>query len=234
MNIKKFKMKNIRIVSLILGVVTIMFVMTRCQLAGLDLQEKYDYDAQAGIISNELNKTVLEFLNSRPDAFSLMLEGLNYAELSDRYNEPNSTYIVLTNAALNSYFLSHPRRNPLFNPNDPSTGLPFTVPISLTQFPKEEVQEFLLYHIVKGAYTWSNLPPVQTWYDTYASADTAKVNLYLMKNDRSPTIGFNDFPSHYLAAIRARTTNLKSSSGSYVHVLDNWLNYPTRAALEGN
>jgi hypothetical protein len=227
-------MKNIRISGLILGVIAIMFMMTRCQLAGLDLQEKYDYDAQAGILSNELHKTVYEFLNSRPDAFSLMLEGIEYAELSDRYNESNSTYIALTNAALARYFFAHQRPNPLYNPNDPSMGPAFTIPISLTQYPKEQVQEFLLYHIVKGAYTWSNLPPVQTWYDTYASADTAKVNLYLMKNDRSPTIGFNDFPTHYAVGIRARTTNLKSNSGSYVHVLDDWLNYPTRAALEDN
>jgi hypothetical protein len=53
-----------------------------------------------------------------------------------------------------------------------------------------------------------------------------------MKNDRSPTIGFNDFPTHYVTGLRARTTNLKSTSGSFVHVLDAYLNYPTRLALE--
>ena len=209
-----------------------MFIMTGCELAGLDLQKPYEYDKNAGIISNELNKTVLDFLYSRTDAFGLMIEGIEYAELSGMYNEKNSTYIVLTDQAINSYFALHPVQNPLYNPADPTTGGPLTVPISLEQYSKEAVTEFLLYHIVKGEYTWSNLPPVKTWYDTYASADTAKVNLYLMKNDRSPTIGFNDFPTHYVTGLKARTTNLKSSSGSYVHVLDSWLNYPTRAALE--
>src|SRR4051812_41985297 len=66
----------------------------------------------------------------------------------------NSTYIALTNAALARYFFAHQRPNPLYNPNDPSMGPAFTIPISLTQYPKEQVQEFLLYHIVKGAYTW--------------------------------------------------------------------------------
>lgn len=216
-------MKRIKIYISAIALIT-MCVVTGCELAGLDLQEKYDYDDKAGIRSNELNKTVYEFLNSRTDAFSLLLEGIEYAEISDMYNEPNSTYMALTNTAITSYFA----RNPL---PDPNTGLP-TLAVSLQQYPKEKVKELLLYHIAKGAYTWSNLPPVQTWYDTYASADTAKVNMYLAKNDRSPTISFNDFPSHYTPGIRARTTNLKASNGSYVHVLDSYLNYPTRAALE--
>lgn len=218
-------MKKIKFLFIVL--IAPLSMMWGCELVGLDLQEKYDYDANAGLRSNELNKTVWEFLNSRTDEFSLMIEGIEYAELTDKYNEPNSTYMALTNIAVTSYFISKPLTvDPL--------GVPTSYAVSLTQFPKEVVQEFLLYHIAKGAYTWNNLPPVPTWYDTYASADTAKVNLYLMKNDRSPTIGFNDFATHYKAGIRARSTNLKSTSGSYVHALDSWLDYPTRATLEGN
>lgn len=222
-------MKKIKIY--ILAAMVIPVLITGCELAGLDLQEKYDYDAKAGIRSNALNKTVLEFLDSRPDAFSLMREGIDHAGLADMYNEPNSTYMALTNTALNLYFAAHPLPNPDYDSTDVNSP-EFTVPVTLTQYPAEQVKEFLLYHIVKGAYSWHNLPPIQTWYDSYATADTAKVNLYLMKNDRSPTIGFNDFPTHYVTSLRARTTNLKSSSGSFVHVLDAFLNYPTRAALE--
>lgn len=230
-------MKSIKL--FITTVMAPFMLVTGCELAGLDLQEKYDYDEKAGILSNRLNMTVWEFLNSRPDEFSLLIEGIQYAGLEDMYNEPNSTYMVLTNRALSSttdtdlsYFYVNQLPNPDYNPDDPATGPATLMPISLVQYPKEQVREMLLYHIAKGDWTWSNLPPVQTWYDTYATADTAKVNLYLMKNNRSPTIGFNDFSSHYKLQIRARTTNLKASSGSYVHVLDSWLNYPTREALE--
>src|SRR5687767_14644962 len=131
------------------------FVITGCELAGLDLQQPYEYDKNAGMISNELNKTVLDFLYSRPDAFNLMTEGIEYAELTSMYNEPNSTYIALTNAAIRLYFGAHTIPNPNHVPGDPATGPAFIPPLSLSQYPKEQVTEFLLYHIVKGAYTWS-------------------------------------------------------------------------------
>jgi hypothetical protein len=204
------------------------FIVTGCELAGLDLQEKYDYDENAGLTSNELNKTVWEFLNSRKDAFSLMIEGIEYAGLTDMYNEPNSTYMALTDNAIMVYSYRHPLTV------DPNTGEVTSYAVSLTQLPVEQVREFLLYHIVKGAYSWHNLPPVQTWYDSYASGETAKVNLYLAKNDRSPAVTFNNFPSHYIANLRARSSNLKASNGSYVHVMDGYLERPTQNDLSGN
>jgi hypothetical protein len=219
-------MKKIRIYILIIITVPV-FVITGCELAGLDLQEKYDYDDQAGLKSNALNQTVWEFLNSRQDAFALMLEGIEYAGLSDRYNEPNSTYMALTDNAIQLYFFN----NRLI---DPVTNLPSYYAVSLTQYPQEQVREFLLYHIVKGSYSWHNLPPVQTWYDSYASADSAKVNLYLAKNDRSPAVTFNNFPSHYVANLRARSSNLKASNGSFVHAMDYYLAYPTWNDLSAN
>jgi uncharacterized surface protein with fasciclin (FAS1) repeats len=209
-----------------------------CELFGLELQQKYDYDEKAGILSNELNMTPWELIESRQDFFSILKEGIEHAGLQHMYNEPNSTYILLannafasTNATDLSYFYVHQLVNPEYDPDDPSKGGQFLMAQSLMQFPKEQIREMLLYHIVKGTWTWSNLPPQPTWYSTHATADTAKVNLYLMKNDRSPTIGFNDFSGHYKLNIRARTTNLKALNGSYVHVVESWLNYPTKEAL---
>jgi uncharacterized surface protein with fasciclin (FAS1) repeats len=221
-------MKNIR--TYIAAAIVPLLLLSGCELAGLELQKKYEYDEKAGILSNELNKTVWEFVNARPDLFSTFIEAVKYAGLEDQYNQPNSTYLVLTNAALELYLDNNPLPNPNHNPADPAS-LPFLPAFSIDQLPKEKVKQMLLYHIVKGTWSWNNLPPVPTWYDTHAAADTAKVNLYLMKNDRSPTIGFNSFPTHYTNPVRARTTNLKASNGSYVHVLEFYLNYPTRAAL---
>lgn len=222
---------------LLIAAVVPLFLLSGCELAGLELQKKYDYDANAGILSNELNMTVWEFVNSRPDLFSIFIEAVQHAGLEDRYNQPNSTYLVLANAAFNanvetSYFRRNQLPNPNFDPNDSIANPRFSPPFSIDQLPKEKVKEMLLYHIVKGTWSWDNLPAVPTWYDTYATADTAKVNLYLMKNDRSPTIGFNSFPTHYLNPVRARTTNLKANNGSFVHVLEFYMDYPTREALQ--
>jgi len=204
---------------------------TSCQLFGLDVQKKYDFDENAGILSNELNMSVWEFVNSRPDLFSTLIEAVKYTGLEDQYNQNNSTYMVLTNAAFTSYLTRNPLPNPNFDPQDSIANPRFMPAFSIDQMPKEKITQLLLYHMVKGAYSWHNLPPVPTWYDTNAAADTAKVNLYLMKNDRFPTIGFNAFSTHYQNPVLARTTNLKANNGSFVHVLDAYLDYPTRAAL---
>ena len=84
----------------------------------------------------------------------------------------------------------------------------------------------MLYHIVKGKYTWSNLPANPTWYDTFASADTAKINMYLTK-ERNPNIVFNNFDGHYKINIKPRTSNLLSNEGSYIHVIESWMDRPT-------
>lgn len=227
-------MNKIRIYTCALALFASAAILTGCELLGLDLQEKYDYDENAGMYSNELNKSVWHFLNSRTDEFSLFIEGIKYAGLEDRYNEPNSTYVALTNIAVTQYFSNHLLPNPIHDPNDPATGPAFIPAFSLEQFPKEQIREMLLYHIVKGTWTWSNLPPVKTWYDTNAAADTAKVNMYLMKNERSPTIGFNDFTSHHQPAVRPRSSNLKANNGSYVHAVDSYLDYPTKEDLGMN
>lgn len=214
-------------------------MLTGCELAGLDLQKKYDYDEDAGKYSNELKMTPLEFIQSRPDLFSILLEGIEHADIASMYNEANSTYALPTNAAFSSttetdlsYFQTHKLPNPDYDPEKPELGDSTLVAFSLTQYSKEQVKQLLLYHIAKGSWSWTNLPAEPTWYDTYASGDTAKLNLYLMKNDRSPTIGFNSYGTHYKFPIAARTTNLKASNGSFVHVLDSWLNFPSRTDLK--
>ena len=208
-------------------------LMTGCELAGLDLQKPYDYDYSAGMQSNELKMTSWEFIQSRPDLFSIMTEGIKYAGLEDMYNQPDRTFILLTDKAFNSttesdysYFMTHL----LPDPNDPTKTI---VPESLDMYPVEQVKEFLLYHTIKGTWTWSNLPASSTWYDTYATADTAKINMYLLK-DRNPNIVFNNFTGHYKMSIKARTTNLKTNNGSYVHVLESWMNMPTQVQLNSN
>lgn len=221
-------MKNKTRYSQLLSVIVFFVIATTgCELAGLELQQPYEYDYNAGMYSNETHKTAWEFIQSRPDLFSIMQEGIEYAGLQDTFNMSGCTYILLTNTAFEEgtkgYFVKHTYP-------DPNDATKIITPNTLVLYSVQQVRELLLYHIVKGAWTWSNLPSFSTWYDTYANADTAKLNMYLSK-ERNPNIVFNNFEGHYVTSQKARTTNLKTSNGSYMHVLEAWMERPTRAQL---
>jgi len=211
-------------------------MLTGCNLFGLDVQQSFEYDYDAGIRSNELNCTVWEFLEARRSDFRLFMEGIEYVGMEHLYNEPNVTYIVLRNNAFTNAAASDAASNPgpgfFYKYPLRNTNGVLYFPSTLRDYPKETVRQLLLYHIVKGTWSWSNLPAEPTWYPTYADGETAFMNLYLSKSS-PPNIRFNDFPSHFVTGITARTTNLKASSGAYVHVLENrCLDQPSLDALK--
>ena len=168
-----------------------------------------------------------------PMIFSLLEEAILYAGVENEFKQSGMTYLLPTNTAFNSetstdlsYFQTHQ-----LTYIDEETGeLVSYAPISMTAYPKEQVKEFLLYHIVKGKYTFTNLPAEPTWFETVATADTAKINMYLLK-DRNPNIVFNNFDGHYKSSIKPRTSNLYNADGSYMHVMDSWLDRPTKEQL---
>lgn len=218
-------------IKLTLAAVTFSVVFTGCSLLGLDLQQPYKYDYEIGMYNNETNMTAWEFIQSRPDLFSVLIEGIIYTGMESQFDQKDCTFLLLGNMAFNSttttdlsYFLKHQLP-------DPNISGAFITPESLKQYPVAQVKELLLYHIVKGTHTWTNLPATPAWYDTYATADTAKVNMYLLK-DRNANIVFNNFTGHFKSKIMARTTNLKTIDGSYMHILESWLDRPTQDQLK--
>ncbi|WP_294618453.1 fasciclin domain-containing protein [uncultured Bacteroides sp.] len=224
------KLKNIKKVFALLA---FPLFLTSCELFGLDFQDSYDFDYNEGMPSNKVNMSTYDFICSRTDIFSLLQEAIEYAGLENEFKRPNATYLLPTNKAFNSeeeadksYFQIHQ----LSYIDEVTNEEVFYVPISMKSYPKEQVKEFLLYHIVKGQYTFTNLPAEPAWYDTFATGETAKVNMYILK-DRNPNIVFNNFDGHYKATIKPRTANLYSIDGSYIHVLDSWLDRPTEAQL---
>lgn len=206
------------------------FFFTSCELFGLDFQDSYDYDYNAGMPSNKVNMSAFEFIQSRSDLFSILEEAILYAGVENEFKRSGMTYLLLANKAFNStteddqsYFQTHQ-----ITYMDETTGeLVSYVPNSMTVYPKEQVKEFLLYHIVKGTYTFTNLPIEPTWFETLSTDPTEKVNMYILK-DRNPNIVFNNFDGHYKATIKPRTSNLYNSDGSYMHVLESWLDYPAK------
>ena len=216
-----------------LALMVIPFFIASCELLGLDYQDSYDYDYNAGMPSNKIDMSAFEFIKSRTDIFSLLEEAILYAGVENEFKQSGMTYLLPTNTAFNSetstdlsYFQTHQ-----LTYIDEETGeLVSYAPISMTAYPKVQVKEFLLYHIVKGKYTFTNLPAEPTWFETVATADTAKINMYLLK-DRNPNIVFNNFDGHYKSSIKPRTSNLYNADGSYMHVMDSWLDRPTKEQL---
>ena len=216
-----------------LALMVIPFFIASCELLGLDYQDSYDYDYSAGMPSNKIDMSAFEFIKSRTDIFSLLEEAILYAGVENEFKQSGVTYLLPTNTAFNSetstdlsYFQTHQ-----LTYIDEETGeLVSYAPKSMTAYPKEQVKEFLLYHIVKGKYTFTNLPAEPTWFETVATADTAKINMYLLK-DRNPNIVFNNFDGHYKSSIKPRTSNLYNADGSYMHVMDSWLDRPTKEQL---
>ena len=223
------KLKNIK---KICAVLVLPVVFASCEPFGLDFQDSYDYDYEKGMPSNKVNMSTYDFIASRPDIFSLLKEAIDHVGMENDFRQPNVTYLLPTNKALSSetaddksYFQTHQ-----LSYIDKDGNLVIYAPITMTAYPEEQIKQFLLYHIVKGKYTFTNMNAEPTWYDTFAEADTAKVNMYLLK-DRNPNIVFNNFDGHYKATIKPRTSNLYSDEGSYIHVLDNWLDRPTKKQL---
>ena len=216
-----------------LALMVIPFFIASCELLGLDYQDSYDYDYSAGMPSNKIDMSAFEFIKSRTDIFSLLEEAILYAGVENEFKQSGVTYLLPTNTAFNSETstdLSYFQTYQLTYIDEETGELVSYAPISMTAYPKEQVKEFLLYHIVKGKYTFTNLPAEPTWFETVATADTAKINMYLLK-DRNPNIVFNNFDGHYKSSIKPRTSNLYNADGSYMHVMDSWLDRPTKEQL---
>lgn len=208
-------------------------LVSGCELFGLDYQKPYEFDYEEGIPSNKVNMSTWDFIKSRPDLFSLLQEAIEYTGLENEFTQLGCTYLLPTNTAFNSETAadkSYFQVNQLTYFDDELGQDVSYAPITMTAYPKEQVKEFLLYHIVKGLYTHSNLPAEPTWYKTFADADTAQINMYILK-DRNPNITFNNFDGHYKSEIKPRTSNLYSSDGSYIHVIESWMDRPTRSQI---
>ena len=213
-----------------------LWCMTGCEAFGLDLQEPYDYDSEKGKYDNRVNQTVWDFMNSRTDLFSDMLDAIAYAGIDPSfYQQENCTYLLLTNQSLTSdtesnrsYFYEH---RVFENPDDTEV---FTLPASWEEMPREEVKQMLMYHVIKG---------YQLSYDELTVMTKGENNFFPTCNEAYPmavemqkegalSIYFNNFDNHYVAKLKPRTSNLFSvDSKSYMHVMDNYVQYPDQFAL---
>lgn len=229
---------------------------TGCTLFGLDLQEDYKYEHSQ--YEAEINMDVWEFINSRPDLFSGLLDAIEYVKevepgIEEMYRQQGNTYLLLTNTALtdiqSSIVTAVPSSNPpsilrygsYFMINKVYHDGQWILPSGWDPYPKQQVAELLKYHVVKEMVGYGYTASTPTWYDTYASGDTAKINIY-MYDGREAYLYINNYAGNPgvtvagsttvvpLLMVVPRTHNLIATNG-LIHVVDQWFLPPGRNVL---
>jgi uncharacterized surface protein with fasciclin (FAS1) repeats len=227
----------------VLASIAVTVMIAGCEK--LALQKNYKYETS--YFQSNTNKSVLDFMASRRDLFTSMLEAIDYvnedaafSDVKQSFQSQGNTFFLLTDAAITglpsstgavistSYF----GVNKVDDDNNPLT--PTVAASSWRQFPREQVAYFLRYHIVKGRKDFANLSSTPAWFDTFAISptnDSAKVRIY-MTNDREGSIRINEYVGGP-AFVGTRTPNLFATNG-VIHVLNTYLTPPTRLAIQNN
>lgn len=232
--------------------------MSGCRMFGLELQKPYDYES--GLGSNQLQTNCWEFLNSRSDLFEYFIEGVRYSGIDSAiFDLPGVTVFAPTQQAIGE----------AKSPATSGTGLfpggywdqhkvNNIKPDNWKSYPKEQVKEFILYHILQYPVSFdeflSQTHGVRTFYPTMALdlRNDAYISLHMLSSAEAGrsdvSVGVilfvNDFASHYQKInfgtgtfthankhISPRTSNLRTKNGSYIHVMDHYLDFPTAQDL---
>ncbi len=235
-------MKKI-IITILAPAFFLVIFLTGCQIAGLDLQK--DFKFESGLRDNKISMTALEFMKSRTDLFSSMIEGVTYAGLTDEYTKPGRTFLLLTNRALSdetyapvapsvmgSYFACNQIPNVNYSATDPTKGPKMLTPDTWSVYPIEKVKAFFQYHIIKEAVSYNNAKPFPTFYESLAFkgvGDTTMVSIHLT-NDRNAYLYVNGFTGSRNPTQAPRTSGIDCANG-VIHVMDDFIIPPTKAIL---
>ena len=177
--------------------------LSSCTLFDLDFQSNEEYEAKKA--DNKVNMTIWEFIQSRPDIFSSLIEGIQYAGIEDLYKEAGNTHILLTNSALSSGDNCFWKKNPVMLPGATEAA----AATAWEQYDKKVVKELL-------------------------QGDTA-VMCVKAGHDRNLPLQLNNFEWNFRGLLAAssgscRTTNIHARDG-YIHVSDWWQPRPSRYFL---
>lgn len=235
-------MKKIRYNIFAPALLLIVF-LAGCQIAGLELQK--DFNFKSGLRDNSINMNALDFMKSRKDLFSSMIEAVTYAGLAEEYTKPDRTFLLLTNRALSdetyfptapsvmgSYFACNQVPNANYSATDPSKGPKMLTPDSWNVYPVDRVKAFLQYHIITETVSYYNAKTYATFYPSLAykgASDTTKVSFHLV-NDRNATFLVNGFTGSRKVDLSPRTGGIICTNG-VIHVLDDFIIPPTKVIL---
>jgi hypothetical protein len=229
--------------TILIPLLLLVFILTGCSIAGLELQK--DFKFESGLRDNSINMNALEFMKSRNDLFSSMIEGITYAGLTEEYSKPDRTFLLLTNRALSeetyipsstsvmgSYFACNQIPNVNYSATDPTKGPKTLTPDSWGVYPVERVKAFFQYHIATEVVTYYNAKTYPTYYPSLAYkgvGDTTMVSFHLV-NDRNATFLVNGFTGSRKVDLKPRTGGIVCTNG-VIHVMDDYIIPPTKAIL---
>ena len=209
--------------------------LSACTLAGLDMQE--DWDFKPHVSDAHTNKTAWQFMadRNRPgqdSVFNLMLQAVAYAGLdSTSYTQTGRTFILLHRDAVlridknkvtnDCYFGRYlvPDRDANGNPIPGKTR----AAKNWTEYPKEQVKNYLLYLIAQGEHSFGSIGIENDTVQTLLPAGTDPLNpgsIMTLKvmNDRDSKIKINDFLNS-VRVTTVRTGGLLNTNGP-AHVVD--------------
>ncbi len=206
-------MKHIR--SGLRGVLTLLATALLCwSCEDMNLQKDYDYERTP--LDPHIDMTAWEFMNSRTDLFSLMIEAAEYGGMEGSYKqtEQKLTYLLIDDAGMR-LFLN--RQGALL----------------MTQVDVEKVRKLLQYHTIVGEYhAYDKKLPVEPIYvktmlDGEDGLMTIKVNKTAASSVGSPIangnilVNSNNFAS---ASISSISSNIMPVNG-VIHVFSGFAYY---------
>jgi hypothetical protein len=226
-------MKKIKQAGLWFAFAGLLISMAGCNVAGLKLQENADYHPY--VLDPHINKTTWQYIKDRSynfagkdTVFKLMRQAIEYSGIdTNLYIKTNSTFVLLHNDAV--YRIANKViTNDCYWGKYLVNGKPAT---KWSDYPKEQVKNYLLYLIVQGAYSFNNLTPVNVIATTlqppnYDPLNPTSIMTLRVNNDQNFTMRLNDF-SNSVAYVSVRTSNILAINGA-IQVIDRVLFYQTK------
>jgi hypothetical protein len=220
---------SINTIKYMFGLIVIATLLGSCSLAGLDVQEDFEYNYK--VLDPKINMTARQFLESRSydpkgdSVFYLMRQGLEYAGIDlSEFEQPDRTFIFLHKDAILRLDKGKVTGDCYFGyykvANKPAT--------KWSDYPKEQVKNWFLYLIAKGNHTFETLGPDNKTITTLLPLEADPKNpqsemVIKVINDRNSKLRINEF----VGATRVttvRTGGIISTNGP-IHVVDRVVAY---------
>ena len=167
--------------------------------------------------------------------FVFVSEAIKYSGVDpELFKQPDRTYLLLTNTALTS---SNSSDRSFWNENaypDEFNPEQLIIPTSWEELDKTVVKNMIMYHIIKKALSYYELTDltkgVITFFPTEYDSPYGYMAVEMLK-EGALSIYFNNYEDHFQLKTKPRTSNLQSPNGSYIHVMDKYMQYPTDKEL---
>lgn len=192
----------------------ILVIIVSCVFScEMPLQTNYDYESS--VVDPHTNSTAWEYVQTRTELFSILIEALDYTGLRKYYEQNDSlyTFLALTNTAFGNYMQNTPPRTQ-----------------NITDYDKESLSDMLKYHIIEGRYSshYYELSVEPMFVPTLLKGEKGLMTMLVRKSPWPGLVGLivvNDAGSNGNSPYRsARTSNIMPTNG-VIHVFDNYCYY---------